>query len=236
MAKIVRGQLKQLVEAAIFVADQAITFEQLQLTVLDGLQVSKKMLKEVLDELTLDYQARGIQLVEVASGYRFQSMDSLSPWLSKLWQEQAPRYSRAMLETLSLIAYRQPITRGEIEDVRGVSVSSHIIKTLSERAWIKVIGHKEVPGRPSLYATTKEFLDYFSLKSLADLPSTEAFLQAAESEQNNDQLHILSEDSATQTSKELQTNQTVENNRTLPTLTSTMVDDPELPDEPEQIH
>lgn len=177
MAKISPVQLKQLLEAAIFVADQAMSREQLQATVLEGLGVSTKMLNEVLEDIRLDYQARGIQLVEVASGYRFQSMDSLSPWLSKLWQEQAPRYSRAMLEILSLIAYRQPITRGEIEDVRGVSVSSHIMKTLSERGWIKVVGHKEVPGRPSLYATTKEFLNYFSLKSLSDLPSTEDFAE-----------------------------------------------------------
>ena len=106
------------------------------------------MLKDTLAELKLEYQARGIQLVEVASGYRFQSMDSLSPWLSKLWQEQAPRYSRAMLEILSLIAYRQPITRGEIEDVRGVSVSSQIMKTLSERGWIKIIGHKDLLCMP----------------------------------------------------------------------------------------
>lgn len=226
MAKISRIQLKQLVEASIFVSDQPISFEQLQLTVLDGLQVSKKMLKEVLAELTLDYQARGIVLVEVASGYRFQSMDSLSPWLSKLWQEQAPRYSRAMLETLSLIAYRQPITRGEIEDVRGVSVSSHIMKSLSERRWIKVIGHKEVPGRPSLYATTKEFLDYFSLKSLADLPSAENFLQAADNEQNNDQLNILSDESATQVTEKIQPKQTMEENGTALNL----------PEEPEQIH
>jgi segregation and condensation protein B len=230
MAKISRIQLKQLVEASIFVADQPISFEQLQLTVLDGLQVSKKMLKEVLAELTLDYQARGIVLVEVASGYRFQSMDSLSPWLSKLWQEQAPRYSRAMLETLSLIAYRQPITRGEIEDVRGVSVSSHIMKSLSERSWIKVIGHKEVPGRPSLYATTKEFLDYFSLKSLADLPSAENFLHAADNEQNinlsNEQLNIISDQPATQVTTENQSKQTVEENGIALNL----------PDEPEQIH
>jgi segregation and condensation protein B len=184
------------------------------------------MLKEVLAELILDYQARGVQLVEVASGYRFQSMDSLSPWLSKLWQEQAPRYSRAMLETLSLIAYRQPITRGEIEDVRGVSVSSHIMKSLSERGWIKVIGHKEVPGRPSLYATTKEFLNYFSLKSLADLPSAENFLQAADIEQNNDQLNNLSGESATQVSGKLQSKQTMEENGIALNL----------PDEPEQIH
>jgi segregation and condensation protein B len=189
MAKISRAQLKQLVEAAIFVADQPLSQEQIQLTVLDGLAVSKIMLKDTLTELKLEYQARGIQLVEVASGYRFQSMDSLSPWLSKLWQEQAPRYSRAMLETLSLIAYRQPITRGEIEDVRGVSVSSQIMKTLSERGWIKIIGHKEVPGRPSLYATTKTFLDYFSLKSLSDLPSSDDFLG---SEDIDNQLNILS--------------------------------------------
>ncbi|MFQ3191329.1 MAG: segregation and condensation protein B [Paraglaciecola sp.] len=191
MANISRVQLKQLVEAAIFVADEPLSQEQIQLTVLDGLAVSTTMLKETLVELKLEYQARGIQLAEVASGYRFQSMDSLSPWLSKLWQEQAPRYSRAMLETLSLIAYRQPITRGEIEDVRGVSVSSQIIKTLSERGWVKVIGHKEVPGRPSLYATTKIFLDYFSLKSLSDLPSSDDFLV---SEEIDNELNILSSD------------------------------------------
>lgn len=181
MAKISRVQLKQLVEAAIFVADEPISAEQLQQTVLEGLEVSKTMLKDTLKELQLDYQARGIQLVEIASGYRFQSVDSLSPWLGKIWQENAPRYSRAMLETLSLVAYRQPITRGEIEDVRGVSVSSQIMKTLGERGWIKVIGHKEVPGRPSLYATTKEFLDYFGLKSLSELPSSDDFITSEES-------------------------------------------------------
>lgn len=175
MAAISAIQLKQLVEAAIFVADHPLNIEQLQATVLDGLRVSKKLLQQSLKDIQLDYQARGIQLVEVASGYRFQSMDSLSPWLGKLWQEQAPKYSRAMLETLSLIAYRQPITRGEIEDVRGVAVSSQIMKSLSQRNWVKVVGHKEVPGRPALYATTREFLDYFSLKSLQDLPSAATF-------------------------------------------------------------
>lgn len=178
MAKISNEQLKQLVEAAIFVADHPLSKEQLQATVLEGLNVSNKKLDAVLSEIQLDYNPRGIQLVEVASGYRFQSMDSLSPWLSKLWQEHAPRYSRAMLETLALIAYRQPVTRGEIEDVRGVSVSSHIIKSLTERDWIKVVGHKEVPGRPALYATTKAFLDYFNLKSLSQLPDIEAFSTA----------------------------------------------------------
>lgn len=194
MAKISKAQLKQLVEAAIFVADNPLTAEQLQSTVLEGLAVSKNALAEVLKELSLDYQARGIQLIEVSSGFRFQSADSLSPWLSKLWQEQAPRYSRAMLETLSLIAYRQPITRGEIEDVRGVSVSSQIIKSLSERGWIKVVGHKEVPGRPSLYATTKGFLDYFSLKSLSELPSAETFVNHQSKHQAQ---HLFSAASAT---------------------------------------
>jgi segregation and condensation protein B len=205
MANISRSQLKQLVEAAIFVADQPLSQEQIQLTVLDGLAVNKTMLKETLIELKLEYQARGIQLVEVASGYRFQSMDSLSPWLSKLWQEKAPRYSRAMLETLSLIAYRQPITRGEIEAVRGVSVSSQIIKTLSERGWVKVIGHKEVPGRPSLYATTKIFLDYFSLKSLSDLPSSDDFLGSEDNELNilsSDAENKLTEDNPPQKSED----------------------------------
>lgn len=177
MAKLNSEQLKQLIEAAIFVADEPLSKEKLQQTVLEGLQVSNKKLQLALDELKLDYQPRGIQLVEVASGYRFQSMDSLSPWLSKMWHEAVPRYSRAMLETLALIAYRQPITRGEIEDVRGVAVSSHIIKTLTERDWVKVVGHKEVPGRPALLATTKGFLDYFNLKSLADLPPMDAFEQ-----------------------------------------------------------
>ncbi|OFC69315.1 SMC-Scp complex subunit ScpB [Alteromonas confluentis] len=175
MKKINKNQLKQLVEAALFVADSPMTKLALRDTILAEFTVSERALNEVLKELVLDYQPRGIQLVEVASGYRFQSLDSLSPWLSRMWQESAPRYSRAMLETLALIAYRQPITRGEIEAVRGVAVSSNIIRTLTEREWIKVVGHKEVPGRPSLYATTRQFLDYFSLKSLADLPSSEVF-------------------------------------------------------------
>lgn len=197
MAKISDAQLKQLVEAAIFVADSPLNKETLQLTVLAGLQVSQKRLNSILEELRLDYLPRGIQLIKVASGYRFQSMDSLSPWLGKLWQEKAPKYSRAMMETLSLIAYRQPITRGEIEDVRGVAVSSHIIKTLTERGWIKVVGHKEVPGRPSLYATTKTFLDYFSLSSLADLPSTEEVDENIDSE-NQKNLRMLDPESGSE--------------------------------------
>ncbi|MBC3764667.1 SMC-Scp complex subunit ScpB [Neptunicella marina] len=186
MAKLSDTQLKQLVEAAIFVAEQPVNEEKLQTTVLDGLQVSKKRLNDTLKELAEEYQSRGIVLVKVASGYRFQSQDSLSPWLAKMWQEQAPRYSRALLETLALIAYRQPVTRGDIEAIRGVSVSSHIMKTLMERGWIKVVGHKEVPGRPSLYATTKAFLDYFSLSELSELPQIDAFEQVEQGEELQD--------------------------------------------------
>ena len=193
MKKINTAQLKQLVEAAIFVADKPISRQQLKDTVLNEFTVADRMLSKILNELKLDYQPRGIQLIEVASGFRFQSLDALSPWLSKLWQESAPKYSRAMLETLALIAYRQPITRGEIEQVRGVAVSSNIIKTLTERGWIKVVGHKEVPGRPALYATTKEFLDYFSMSSLADLPDADAFENMAENSESDPTLKVLNE-------------------------------------------
>jgi segregation and condensation protein B len=185
-AKISEQQLKQLIEAAIFVADTPLTREKLLDTVLSGMKVSKKSVDAALESLRLDYLSRGVQLVKVASGYRFQSNDSLSPWLGRLWQEQAPRYSRAMLETLALIAYRQPVTRGEIEDVRGVAVSSNIVKTMVERDWVKVVGHKEVPGRPALYATTPNFLNYFGLKSLSELPSMEAFESMVSDESNGD--------------------------------------------------
>jgi segregation and condensation protein B len=227
MSKISRAQLKQLVEASIFVADQPLSQEQMQLTVLDGLAVSKAVLDKTLAEIKLDYQARGIQLVEVASGYLFQSMDSLSPWLSKIWQEQAPRYSRAMLEILSLIAYKQPITRGEIENVRGVSVSSQIMKTLSERGWIKIIGHKEVPGRPSLYATTKTFLDYFSLKSLSELPSSDNFLV---SEEIINPLNILSSETSNRLTEDDLPQKSVDRANIKDNIQSNDAD------EPEQLH
>ncbi|HAU91933.1 MAG TPA: SMC-Scp complex subunit ScpB [Alteromonas sp.] len=196
MKKINSEQLKQLIEATIFVSDQPVSVDKLKNTVLADFTVSDKAIQSALSALQLDYRPRGIQLVEVASGYRFQSLDSLSPWLSRLWQETSPKYSRAMLETLALIAYRQPITRGEIEQVRGVAVSSNIIKTLTEREWIKVIGHKEVPGRPALYATTKQFLDYFSLKSLSDLPNAEDFMASLDATQNV--THVLHDEQASQ--------------------------------------
>ena len=167
-------QLIEIIEAAIFVADKPVSKRHLKDTVLADLAIPMSRINTAIDAIHTHYQTRGIKLVEVGSGYRFQACSSLSPWLSNLWQERAPKYSRALLETLSLIAYRQPITRGEMEQVRGVTTGSAIIKTLLEREWVKVVGHKEVPGKPALYATTKLFLDYFSLTGLDELPALPA--------------------------------------------------------------
>ena len=167
-------QLIEIIEAAIFVADKPVSKRHLKDTVLADLAIPMSRINTAIGAIHIHYQTRGIKLVEVGSGYRFQACSSLSPWLSNLWQERAPKYSRALLETLSLIAYRQPITRGEMEQVRGVTTGSAIIKTLLEREWVKVVGHKEVPGKPALYATTKLFLDYFSLTGLDELPALPA--------------------------------------------------------------
>jgi segregation and condensation protein B len=167
-------QLVEIIEAAIFVADKPISKRHIKDTVLMDIAISMSRINHAIETIQTHFQTRGIRLVEVGSGYRFQACSSLSPWLSNLWQERAPKYSRALLETLSLIAYRQPITRGEIEQVRGVTTGSNIIKTLLEREWVKVVGHKEVPGKPALYATTKQFLDYFSLTGLENLPALPA--------------------------------------------------------------
>lgn len=134
-------------------------------------KIKPEQIKNALEQLQQEAEGRGIELVEVASGYRYQARQEYAEWIARLWEERPARYSRALLETLSLIAYRQPTTRSDIEQVRGVSVSSSIIKTLLEREWIRVVGHRDVPGKPALYATTKSFLDYFNLKSLDELPS-----------------------------------------------------------------
>lgn len=164
-------RLKQIVEAALLAAGRPLNLDQLQSLFAEHEAPDKKQLREVLAGLSDDYQGRGIEITEVGSGFRIQVRAEFSPWVSKLWAERPPKYSRALLETLALIAYRQPITRGEIEDVRGVSVSTNIIKTLTEREWVRVVGHRDVPGKPALYATTREFLDYFNLKSLNELPT-----------------------------------------------------------------
>lgn len=164
--------LKNILEAVLMAAGHPMSIDQLQMTLFpEGDPPEKAELKEALAGLGQDYEGRALELVEVASGYRFQVRQSMEPWVSRLWEEKPARYSRALLETLALVAYRQPITRAEIEDVRGVSVSSSIIKTLQDREWIRVVGHRDVPGRPALFGTTREFLDYFGLKSLDELPT-----------------------------------------------------------------
>ena len=162
--------LKAILEAALLAAAEPVSIDRLAALFDEEQRPSLDTVRAALLELARDYEGRGVELVEVASGFRVQIPQSFAPWVSRLWEERAARYSRALLETLALIAYRQPITRGEIEEVRGVSVSTTTIKTLLERNWIKVLGHREVPGRPALYGTTREFLDYFNLKNLAELP------------------------------------------------------------------
>lgn len=163
-------QLKRILEGAILAAGEPLSLERLGLLFGEGARPTNTELRSALKEIASDFDARGFELKEVASGWRFQVCDDLSDWVSRLWEEKPARYSRALLETLALVAYRQPVTRGEIEEVRGVSVSSNIIRTLLEREWIRVVGHRDVPGRPAMYATTKAFLDYFNLKTLDELP------------------------------------------------------------------
>jgi segregation and condensation protein B len=164
-------RLKQIAEAILLAAARPVTVDQLLALFEEHERPERADMRKALEALEGDFDDRGIELVQVASGYRIQVRDEMQPWVSRLWEEKPARYSRALLETLSLIAYRQPITRGEIEEVRGVSVSTSIMKTLQEREWVRVVGHREVPGHPAMYGTTKEFLDYFSLKSLDELPT-----------------------------------------------------------------
>ncbi|MBT8128669.1 MAG: SMC-Scp complex subunit ScpB [Gammaproteobacteria bacterium] len=165
-------QLKNIIEAVLMSADKPLKVNQIEaLFTGDADMPTRDEIHKAIKQLGEDYQGRGFELKEVASGFRLQVSEGYAQWIGRLWEEKPARYTRALLETIALIAYRQPITRGEIEEVRGVSVSSNIIKTLMEREWIKVLGHKDVPGKPALYGTTKEFLDYFNLKSLEDLPS-----------------------------------------------------------------
>ena len=160
----------RIVEAALLAANQPLTVAQLHgLFPLDE-QPPEGAVQQALATLREACGDRGVELVEVASGYRYQVKSDVHPWVARLWTERQTRYTRATLETLALIAYRQPITRGEIEQVRGVAVNSNIIKALEERDWIRVVGHRDVPGKPELLATTKAFLDYFGLKRLDDLP------------------------------------------------------------------
>ena len=165
------ARIKHIVEAVLLASGKPLTVEQLLGVFGDGEKPEREQLRQAIAALQEDYAERGVELVRVASGYRIQVKPAMEPWVSRLTEEKPARYSRALLETLALIAYRQPITRGEIEDIRGVSVSSSIVKTLQEREWVRIVGHRDVPGRPAMYGTTKQFLDYFNLKGLDDLPT-----------------------------------------------------------------
>jgi segregation and condensation protein B len=163
--------LEQIVEAALLAAGGPLTADEILALFAPEERPERQAVLEAVAALGQSYAGRGIELIEVAGGYRVQVRRELAPWVGRLWEEKPARYSRALLETLALIAYRQPITRGEIEDIRGVAVSTHMIKTLTEREWVRIVGHRDVPGRPALFATTRKFLDYFGLRSLNDLPT-----------------------------------------------------------------
>jgi segregation and condensation protein B len=163
-------RIKQIVEAALLCADEPLTNDALGRLFAED-ECDKDTIKAVLAQLEQDYADRGVELKRVASGYRFQVRQELAPWMSRMWEDRPPRYSRALLETLALIAYKQPVTRADIEQVRGVAVNSNMIRLLLERDWIRVVGYREVPGRPAMYGTTKTFLDYFNLKALDELPT-----------------------------------------------------------------
>lgn len=162
--------LKQIIEGAIMASEQPLSVDQL-MQLFEKDSPERASVRAALKEIDEECAQRGYELRQVASGYRFQVKSDYSEWVSRLWKEKPPRYSRALLETLALVAYKQPITRGDIEEIRGVAVSTNIMRTLIERDWVRVVGHRDVPGHPALYATTRNFLDYFNLRSLDELPS-----------------------------------------------------------------
>ena len=172
IASMIKGeQLQRILEAALLAAGQPLSPVQLAELFNEEERPPKGEISRALEQLRADCANRGVELKKVASGYRIQVRQEYNEWVSRLWKDRPQRYSRALLETMALIAYRQPITRGEIESVRGVSVSTNIIRTLQERDWIRVVGHRDVPGKPALFGTTKTFLDSFNLQNLDDLPT-----------------------------------------------------------------
>ena len=163
-----RGEMKSILEAALLVAGEPLSAAQL--AKLFDPPLEQDAIRRLLEEIRDAWAARSVELTQVASGWRFRAKPQLQPYLDRLTPEKPPRYSRAAMETLAIIAYQQPVTRGDIESIRGVAVSTYIIKTLEDRQWIEVVGHRETPGRPALYATTKQFLDDLNLRSLSELP------------------------------------------------------------------
>lgn len=164
------NQVKDILEASLFAASEPLSIVELQNLFLLEERPDKHRVRDCMLQLEKEYAEKPIELVEVASGYRFQVRTKYATWVARLWEEKPVKYGRALLETLAIVAYQQPATRGEIEDIRGVAVSTNTVRTLMEREWIRVVGHKDVPGKPALYATTATFLDYFNLQTLADLP------------------------------------------------------------------
>ena len=171
-------KVKAIIEAALLSADGPVPLDRLVGLFKDGeiaadIKEKRQIIKTALKELNDECENRGVELTNLAGGYRFQSRQELSPWISRLWDEKPPRYTRALLETLAIIAYQQPVSRGDIEQIRGVAVSPNIMRTLMDREWVQSLGHREVPGRPMLFGTTRSFLDYFGVKKLSDLPPLE---------------------------------------------------------------
>jgi len=164
-------ELKNIIEAAIMVSEEPLTIDRMLSMFTDATKPERATIRELLLELEQDYERRGFELKRIDQGYRLQTREEYSPWLARLSAGRPPRYSRALLETLAIIAYRQPVTRGEIEEIRGVAVSTDIIRTLQERSWVRQVGVRDVPGKPALFATTREFLEYFNLEGLNQLPS-----------------------------------------------------------------
>jgi len=176
------NKVKMIVEGLLLAAGKPLSLDNIAQVFSEAERPDRKELKSVMDAIAADCNDRGFELKEVASGFRFQVKQEIGEWVAKLWEERPPRYTRALLETLALIAYRQPITRGDIEEIRGVAVSPSIIRTLLDREWVRVVGHRDVPGRPALFATTKQFLDYFNIKSLQELPTLSEIKELAQSE------------------------------------------------------
>ena len=180
------NKLKMVVEGLLLAAGRPLTIDNIASVFDKKERPDRQELKAVMQVISEECNDRGFELTEVASGYRFQVKQELSEWIGRLWEEKSPRYTRALLETLSLIVYRQPITRGDIEEIRGVGGSPNIIRTLLDREWVRVVGHRDVPGRPAMFATTKQFLDYFNLKSLQELPPLAEIKDLGKSEQELD--------------------------------------------------
>lgn len=209
-------KVKQIIEGLLLAAGKPLSFERIAEIFYEGERPDDSVLKAALQSIEEECEGRGFELKKVASGYRFQVRQELGDWITRLWEEKPQRYSRALLETISIIAYRQPITRGDIEKIRGVAVSSSIVRTLLDREWVRVVGHRDVPGRPAMYATTKLFLDYFNLESLDQLPALteirdmeelnkelsleekapESRLIALPEEEEGDEVDVLDEDTA----------------------------------------